>query len=56
VFTVDVTSQVNAALNGGFGEMSWMLDSSLEGPLSAPAAAQVDSRTSINFSMTIAHF
>jgi len=56
VFTLDVTSQVNAALNGGIGEMSWMLDSSLEGPLAAPATAQVDCRTSINFAMTITHF
>ena len=55
VFTLDVTSQVNAALNGGISEMSWMVDSSLEGPLPAPATAQVDCRTSINFGMTITH-
>jgi len=55
VFTLDVTSQVNAALNGGISEMSWMVDSSLEGPLPAPATAQVDCRTSISFGMTITH-
>jgi hypothetical protein len=55
VFTVDVTSQVNAALNGGIAGMSWMLDSSSEGPLPGPAPSGVDCKTAYSFKLTITH-
>lgn len=56
VFTVDVTSQVNAALNGGMAGMSWMLVSSSEGSLSGPVTAGVDCKTSYNFKLAITHY
>ncbi len=57
VFTVDVTSQVNAALNGGFAGMSWMLTSAFEGPLTstAPPAGSVDCKTSYSFQLRLTH-
>jgi hypothetical protein len=56
-FTVDVTGQVNAALNGGSAGMSWMLNSAFEGPLAAPvaAAAALDCKTPYSFKMIITH-
>jgi hypothetical protein len=55
VFTVDVTGQVNAALNGGFAGMSWMLTSAMEGPLAAPVTSAVDCKTSYTFKLTLTH-
>jgi hypothetical protein len=56
VFNIDVTSQVNAALNGNAAGMSWMLDGSSEGTLPGPVAAAVDCKTSYNFQLAITHF
>lgn len=57
IFTTDVTSQVNAALNGGIGAMAWMLTSSFEGPVPAalPTAGARDCRTSYDFELRITH-
>jgi hypothetical protein len=55
-FTVDVTSQVNAALNGGFSGMSWMLTSAFEGPLTGPVApGGVDCKTSYTLELKLTH-
>lgn len=54
-FTVDVTSQVNAALNGGFAGMSWMLTSAFEGPITAPVGTPVDCKTSYSFQLRLTH-
>jgi hypothetical protein len=55
-FTVDVTSQVTAALNGGIPEMSWMLTSDFEGPLMAPEPTSVDCKTSYDLGLSIEHY
>lgn len=55
-FTVDVTNQIIAALNGGFPELSWMLTSDFEGPLPAPSATSVDCKTSYSFALSIEHY
>ncbi len=55
VFSVDVTNQVTAALNGGFAGMSWMLASALEGPLTAPVPGSVDCKTSYRFQLRLTH-
>jgi hypothetical protein len=55
-FVVDVTDQVNAALNGGLPAMSWLLTSALEGPLSAPVApGGLDCKTSYTFELKLIH-
>jgi hypothetical protein len=54
-FTVDVTSQVNAALNGGTAGMSWMLTSAMEGPLSTPVTTAADCKTLYGFRLTLTH-
>jgi hypothetical protein len=53
----DVTSQINAALNGNFSSISWMLTSNFEGPLPGqlPTAATIDCRTSYDFDLRITH-
>lgn len=56
LFVVDVTAQVNAALNGGFQGMSWMLTSAFEGPLSTPVApGGLDCKTSYTFELRLTH-
>ncbi|GIH03533.1 hypothetical protein Rhe02_16000 [Rhizocola hellebori] len=57
VFTVDVTGQVNAALNGSFPGMSWMLTSAFEGPLTAsvPASGAIDCKTAYSFKLVLTH-
>ena len=55
-FTVDVTNSVNAALNGGFPGMSWMLTSAFEGPLTAPVPTGLDCKTSYDFQLRLTHF
>jgi hypothetical protein len=58
VTTTDVTSQVNAALNGGHAGMSWMLTSSFETiPAGAPVPSgrALDCRTSYQFTLRITH-
>jgi len=57
VFTVNVTGQVNAALNGSFSGMSWMLTSAFEGPLPGPVApaAAIDCKTAYSFKLTLTH-
>ena len=55
VFTVDVTNQVTAALNGGFPGMSWMLTSAFEGPLTGPVASGLDCKTSYAFQLRLTH-
>jgi hypothetical protein len=54
-FSVDVTSQVNAALNGGSSGMSWMLTSAFEGPLPSPVTTPVDCKTSYSFQLSLTH-
>lgn len=54
-FLVDVTNQVNAALNGGVAGMSWMLTSALEGPLAASVPGSVDCKTSYSFQLRLTH-
>ena len=55
-FTVDVTNQVTAALNGGFAGMSWMLTSAFEGPLTGPVASGgLDCKTSYAFQLRLTH-
>lgn len=59
VFTTDVTSQVNAALNGGAAAMSWMLTANFEGPLPGTlpiTGGSVDCKTSYNMDLQITHF
>jgi hypothetical protein len=55
--TTNVTSQINAALNGNFSSISWMLTSNFEGPLPGqlPTAASIDCRTSYDFDLRITH-
>jgi len=55
-FTVDVTNQVNAALNGGYAGMSWMLTSDFEGPLTVPSSTSVDCKTPYGFALSIEHY
>jgi hypothetical protein len=55
-FSVDVTNQIIAALNGGFPEMSWMLTSGFEGPLPGISATSVDCKTSYSFALSIEHY
>jgi len=55
-FTVDVTNQVTAAINGGLQEMSWMLTSAFEGPLTSPSPMSVDCKTSYKFALSIEHY
>jgi hypothetical protein len=55
-FTVDVTSQVDAALYGGHSEMSWMLTSAREGPLAAPLPTSVDCKTSYSLALSVEHY
>jgi hypothetical protein len=55
-FVVDVTGQINAALNGGLSGMSWMLTSAFEGPLSGPVApGGLDCKTSYTFELKLTH-
>lgn len=54
-FSVDVTNQVNAALNGGFSGMSWMLTSAFEGPLTGPVTSGLDCKTSYAFQLRLTH-
>ena len=54
--SVNVTSQVDAALNGGHSTMSWMLKSAFEGPLAAPSSTSVDCKTSYGFVLAIEHY
>jgi hypothetical protein len=55
--TTDVTSQINAALNGNFASIAWMLTSNFEGSL--PAAFNVpgtfDCRTSYDMELKVTH-
>jgi hypothetical protein len=58
VIVTNITSQMTAALNGGFTTIAWMLTSNFEGPL--PAAFNVpatfDCRTSYDFDLRITQF
>jgi hypothetical protein len=57
VFSTDVTSQVNAALNGGAPSMSWMLTANAETlPGSLTVQNVFDCRTSYDFDLQITHF
>ena len=55
-FVTDVTSQVIAALNGGFPGMTWMLTGAMEGPFVSPASANVDCRTSYDLDLRLTHY
>lgn len=57
VITTDVTSQINAALNGSFNSISWMLTSNFEGPLPGdlPTQATFDCRTSYTMELKLTH-
>lgn len=57
VFVTNVTSQVNAALNGNHNEMSWMLTSIFEGPPPAalPTGGNRDCRTAYDFDLRLTH-
>ncbi len=55
VFSVDVTGQVNAALNGSAAGMSWMLTSASEGPLAGPVGAALDCKTPYSFRLVLTH-
>jgi hypothetical protein len=55
-FTVDVTTQVDNALYAGRSEMSWMLTSALEGPLTAPLPTSVDCKTSYDLVLSVEHY
>ncbi len=58
VFTTDVTSQVNAALNGGFAGMTWMITSAFEGPFTVPvpAGSMIDCRTPYDIQLRLTHY
>lgn len=55
--TTDVTNQINAALNGNFASISWMLTSNFEGPLPGdlPTQATFDCRTSYTMDLRLTH-
>jgi len=56
-FNTDVTSQVNAALNGGAPNMSWMLTSNQETLPGSLAVMNVfDCRTSYDIDLAITHY
>lgn len=55
-FTVDVTGQINAALNGNFSGISWMVTSAFEGPLGAPSATSVDCKTPYDLRLRLTHY
>jgi hypothetical protein len=57
VLVTDVTGAVNAALNGGATEMSWMLTSLFEGPVPGPlpTGGGLDCRTSYELSLRLTH-
>jgi len=56
-FSTDVTSQVNAALNGGAPGMSWMLTANAETlPTSLVVTGVFDCRTSYDFELQITHY
>ena len=57
VFVTDVTSSVNAALNGSFTGMSYMLTSGFEGPVNfaIPAGKNIECKTSYDIRMKITH-
>lgn len=55
VFTIDVTNQVNTALNGGVAGMSWTLTSAFGGPLTVPVTTGLDCKTSYAFQLRLTH-
>lgn len=57
VIVTDVTSQINAALNGNLTGISWMVTSNFEGSLPGqlPAPGAVDCKTSYDFDLRLTH-
>jgi len=57
IFSSDVTGAVNAALNGNFAGLSWMLTSNFEGPLpgAIPVTGNIDCKTSYDLDLRITH-
>ena len=58
VFVTDVTSSVNAALNGNFAGMSYVLTSGFEGPVNfaVPAGHNVECKTSYDIRLRLTHY
>lgn len=58
VFVTDVTSSVNAALNGNFAGMSYVLTSGFEGPVNfaVPEGHNVDCKTSYDVRLRLTHY
>ena len=56
-FVTDVTGSVNAALNGGFAGMSYMLTSQFEGPLTVPVFKDhnLECKTSYDLQLRLTH-